>query len=701
MLEIFGIIMLCNKNRANALRRGRNPSGFVALTICLWLGLEFIGAMIGGAAGLEYGAYGLGILFAVIGGVTSYLIAKNCSPGNYVPQAQHLSQSIVQNAQPLAAPAQILLVRESSMVGALVRWDYTLNGQPVGSLGNGGSVTLTTLQRQNILQARDAYGTEIQPLVFDVMDGSVAEIHFKANKFLLDQSRGFLPPTPVERGVPQAAFCVKCGAALTEGAAFCAACGESRYMPQQAQAVSAGAYQPVAQPVYGAPAAPMAAPDLQPPNTLRAVWAAGILLTAWILLYLLQGIFEGRLLYNADAAFFMIDALLGAGVFLICQRGVLQKCMGGAAGLIAALLSAFSGYAQQLQAKFYGSFSLLELLDFTAPYVMYQFLQMLLCAALLLGGAWVTAYLLRVKPEKQRLLAAGGVAAGVYLLFTIYRTIAVNGPYFFNMNPLMFFTMFLNILADTGVVFLAVWFLWKLCTMERTGVQLRGPGLVWVWFAVFGMAGSVILVAIQGLTPSSGMAYTSGMLLALSGLIGYILLLCKKRIGLYVLLAGTGLMLGSQFFAVLTPMLSGLPQYASLFVGSIIGAVNPLLGYLAVRAADRRPYTAYAVPGPYGNPVRQRVSGFDKFTAIFVISAGGILFLLPVPFLMMGDSFVEGMAICMLIGLLIAGFGIVCTAMQRTKSGTYPMGLKVACIILFVLCAIVMVLLCIGLISSL
>ena len=160
-------------------------------------------------------------------------------------------------------------------------------------------------------------------------------------------------------------------------------------------------------------------------------------------------------------------------------------------------------------------------------------------------------------------------------------------------------------------------------------------------------------------------------------------------------------MLGSQFIAALMPMLSGATYYAFMFVGSIVGAVNPLLGCLAVRAADRQPYTAYGVPAAYGNPVNQRVSGFEKFAAIFIIASGGILFLRPVPFLLMGDSFVEGMAICMLVGLLIAGFGTVCAAMQRSKTGLYPVGLKVSGIVMFVLCALFLVLLSIGALSSL
>ena len=47
MLEILFIIFLSNKNKANAISRGRKPGMFIGLTIGLWFGLEFLGAFIG------------------------------------------------------------------------------------------------------------------------------------------------------------------------------------------------------------------------------------------------------------------------------------------------------------------------------------------------------------------------------------------------------------------------------------------------------------------------------------------------------------------------------------------------------------------------------------------------------------------------------------------------------------------------------
>ena len=86
MLEVFALIFLSNVNRKNALERGRKPGGFVALTIILWLGLEFLAIGIGTAAELGLTTYGLAIAMAVIGGLISYLVAKlqtaSCAAGS-------------------------------------------------------------------------------------------------------------------------------------------------------------------------------------------------------------------------------------------------------------------------------------------------------------------------------------------------------------------------------------------------------------------------------------------------------------------------------------------------------------------------------------------------------------------------------------------------------------------------------------------
>ncbi|SDO06727.1 hypothetical protein [Acetanaerobacterium elongatum] len=198
MLEILLLMLLCKTNKKNALARGRKPGGFIALTIILWLVLEFVGAFIGAFLDIGYGIYVMALLFAGTGALISYLAAKNCKPGNFVAQEQVRTQEVINNAQPLLAPIPLTIVREGSLVGAAVSWSFSLNGQPVGSLGNGKAVTLSTAQRQNVLSATDVYGFGITPYYFDVQDGVAAEVHFKAGKFLPGQSVGvFAATTPV------------------------------------------------------------------------------------------------------------------------------------------------------------------------------------------------------------------------------------------------------------------------------------------------------------------------------------------------------------------------------------------------------------------------------------------------------------------------------------------------------------------------
>ena len=87
MLEVFGIMMLCKLNKKNALARGKRPGGFIALTISLWLGLEFIGFIVGALTEIEYGGIIFAYGFAGIGALISFLCAKFGPKGNYVDPA--------------------------------------------------------------------------------------------------------------------------------------------------------------------------------------------------------------------------------------------------------------------------------------------------------------------------------------------------------------------------------------------------------------------------------------------------------------------------------------------------------------------------------------------------------------------------------------------------------------------------------------
>lgn len=92
MLEIFGLTFLCYINRKNAVAVGKSGGGAIGLTLVLWIGLEFVGAFIGGIAQLGFGIYILALIFAAIGGAASYVITKKPSKNQgmqYTPDNQH------------------------------------------------------------------------------------------------------------------------------------------------------------------------------------------------------------------------------------------------------------------------------------------------------------------------------------------------------------------------------------------------------------------------------------------------------------------------------------------------------------------------------------------------------------------------------------------------------------------------------------
>ena len=100
MLEILAIAWLCNLNSKNAVSRGRKPGLFILLTILCWFGGEVIGGVIGAILELDIAILFLALGFGILGGVVSFLIAKNCKPGDYVPQEKKTASPKVMGITP-------------------------------------------------------------------------------------------------------------------------------------------------------------------------------------------------------------------------------------------------------------------------------------------------------------------------------------------------------------------------------------------------------------------------------------------------------------------------------------------------------------------------------------------------------------------------------------------------------------------------
>lgn len=584
MLEILGIIYLCNKNAANAVKRGRKPAGFIWLTIGLWLGMEMLGAAIGIIAGLETGAYLLAILFAAMGGLASYLITENVKRGDYVPQVQVMTQQIADNAEALDSPAEITVVRDRSMVGAFVSWSFRLNGKHIGSLGNGKSLTASTSQRQNILRATDAYGTEIAPLVFDVESGSTAQIHFKASKFLPAQSLGILPATVPPSGSAsepeQASFCHICGKPFEQGASFCDKCGTERFVAQPAvplqitQSVSKSSASAV---IPGREASlPLVV------NRSRIGWMVLWLFLGWAAVFALHSIPGLRMLCSYEAGYLVADALLGVAVYLLLQRELKYKLYAAGVAVMQILFSVWSQgvYYMYTQTGRY----LFRLRNLFAP-ILYEryFFDELLATAVIIGAAVFFGWLLRNKPEKRRMTQTGLYTAGIEFIYLPVSLFIRTGGHLGVMPFIHLFTLLLNNTVGALAIFLAVPALYSLCRLREGRIRIIGWGKIWCWLGTIGMLAATVILIFNATGAAIVVNYTIQLVFSLLALAGFILLLSGRRTGLYFILFGAFIALAGQFQSTLQRIVFGTPGFVAPFIGTILGALNPVITWLSIR----------------------------------------------------------------------------------------------------------------------
>ena len=172
MLEVFAIIGLCKVNKNNAIARGRRPGGYIALTIVLWIGMEFIGAIVGmfvaasqnggtlDSSSYKFTAVLFAYGFAGVGALISFLCAKFGPQGDYVDPS-------VQRYQP---------------------------GQPYNTAAFGNNTNTPAYMQQP--------GQSAQPQEF---------VHVE---------NPYQAPA-----APQTQYCEFCGQPIKPGSKFCSACG--------------------------------------------------------------------------------------------------------------------------------------------------------------------------------------------------------------------------------------------------------------------------------------------------------------------------------------------------------------------------------------------------------------------------------------------------------------------------------------------
>lgn len=583
MLEIMFLIMLCNTNRANALKRGRKPGGYVGLTVALWLLPELLGVILGLAADLGYVAYLLGISCALVGGLISYLVAKNAAPGNYTsPDERLLRENQAQNAA-LAQPARILLSREKSFVAAMASWEILLNGQSVGLLKNGGQLSLVTEQQHNLLQAKDGLGSSAAPYSFDVPAGGTAEIFFKVNRFLPERSRGLLPPgssaprpgaAAIEpSGSRRPAYCTECGSPLLAEAAFCTQCG-SRVQalggPNQTQA------QIQTQAISGRAAEARAYARHEAAGAERfwpACLCSALLFFAWLLIYHILPPLTFRwadtgLLHSLSgiyAANILMGAQFAVAAFLIARRRAVAAIAGSLIALCVPLFGLF-----------------LHLFDIQgATGLRHGFIYPLLSAVLVCLITWLLSFR-RSRPEAGRRgsVASYGLLAGL-LPVELYRLLAFL--FTSQASSASLLVAALRFLILMPLLFFTPPFLEALCRRPRARLRPYGIGLVWCWLACIGPLLSIVL-------PIARQSGPVQLAFSLCACAAYGLMLGGKRAGFYLLLASVSVASIAQLLAALYILFDGdqLPLALSALLVAVAALINLLFGWLALRAADKR-----------------------------------------------------------------------------------------------------------------
>ncbi len=75
MLELLFLIWFSKKLSALAAGKGRSK-WWAALGACFWIGGELMGFIVGALLGLDMGAYGIAILFAIVGAVIAYFVVN-------------------------------------------------------------------------------------------------------------------------------------------------------------------------------------------------------------------------------------------------------------------------------------------------------------------------------------------------------------------------------------------------------------------------------------------------------------------------------------------------------------------------------------------------------------------------------------------------------------------------------------------------
>lgn len=328
----------------------------------------------------------------------------------------------------------------------------------------------------------------------------------------------------------------------------------------------------------------------------RALWAALAFALLWILPLLIQSVFGPRTSFCPDALFFSSLGVVATGLYFICLPGVKRKLSGGGLAIVGVVLLAISEVIARNMKAYAYHIDLGRLFSLRNTNFYFSLKNAALCAALAIAGALLMLYLARNRSAKARYTAAGGAAAGAYFLADTVSTFWMYRFQMGNFKARNYAILVVELIFDALCLFLVFLAIGTLCSTEQMRVKLKGIGLVWAWLALCAMGIALIVYIALGDRLAGPGSYTTQYVLLTAGTAGYAMLLFKRKVGLYVILLGAGLLLGAQTLSLTEGFFYGADGYGALLVSSLLGGLNPLFAYLAVRAGINIPESAAQSP---------------------------------------------------------------------------------------------------------
>lgn len=345
-------------------------------------------------------------------------------------------------------------------------------------------------------------------------------------------------------------------------------------------------------------------------NLKRVYWTAALIFVGWLLLHFIgeparpigqigtkkQVFFTpAELIPNIAGEFCLAAALLGVGVYLIGESGIRHKLAALGIGILSALMRTAILTTERYMRQAMPGMPLSNLLDFREYRITKDFMNALIVYGITLGIAALASFLLTKKEESKKRLISSGIAAAVYLYGSFgagfLRWKMLLTPELYLQGLINFFRTPLRFLFLPALfLFLTVVFLNRLQSMTNEEVRLTGIGKAWAWIAAIAMfLAAVGLVLIRfGFIHLGAKNYTTSFLLALYGCTGYVLMLRHRRIGFFLFMATAAVVLVSQIVeAGETSVWFRFRPSLPLLYGALIGSLNPLFAWLAVRAADK------------------------------------------------------------------------------------------------------------------